>query len=344
MKSLLWGIFFIVGWVVVGSAQLVKPTFAFDQSGPLRVVAGNSNYVPISLEMTFTTTNVEVSPSKVFNFVLPARSSGITVATLTATGAGASVNYSYRWSRGDYRAVEDDYIYRLPFANSSTFLVSQGEGGVTSHAGSAHNYYAIDFNMPTGTPIHAIREGVVFYVKEDSNLGGASAEFLPLANVVQILHADGTWAEYAHLKQNGASVNVGDTVERGDVIGLSGNTGYTTGPHLHLAVVRNHPIGSSQSISMRFNTTSGTPLVLQFGSAYSIPSLPATAGHPLRVNENSVSWFGYGNLVYQLEMTNGLDAPWAEVNAPVVGRGKNVTVVAGTGSGPCRYFRLRVMQ
>jgi murein DD-endopeptidase MepM/ murein hydrolase activator NlpD len=61
----------------------------------------------------------------------------------------------------------------------------------------------------------------------------------PAANVVRILHDDGTYAVYAHLNTNTIRVRPGDRVERGDYIADSGNTGYSSGPHLHFAVVRN---------------------------------------------------------------------------------------------------------
>jgi murein DD-endopeptidase MepM/ murein hydrolase activator NlpD len=53
---------------------------------------------------------------------------------------------------------------------------------------------------------------------------------------VKIYHSDGTFADYVHLRYGGVLVEVGEEVRAGDVIGLSGNTGYSTQPHLHFAV------------------------------------------------------------------------------------------------------------
>jgi murein DD-endopeptidase MepM/ murein hydrolase activator NlpD len=56
---------------------------------------------------------------------------------------------------------------------------------------------------------------------------------------VRILHDDGTHAVYAHLNWNTIRVKPGDAVERGEYIADSGNTGFSSGPHLHFAVLRN---------------------------------------------------------------------------------------------------------
>jgi murein DD-endopeptidase MepM/ murein hydrolase activator NlpD len=70
------------------------------------------------------------------------------------------------------------------------------------------------------------------------------------ANFIRILHADGSMAVYAHLAEHGALVRQGQPVETGQRIGLSGNTGYSTAPHLHFAVQVNRG-GQLTSIPFR---------------------------------------------------------------------------------------------
>jgi murein DD-endopeptidase MepM/ murein hydrolase activator NlpD len=77
---------------------------------------------------------------------------------------------------------------------------------------------------------------VVLRIKEDSNISCDNMSCAGDANYVQIDQGDGTRAHYLHLKQNGALVNVGDKVCKGQPIGLTGSTGWTSGPHLHLEV------------------------------------------------------------------------------------------------------------
>ncbi len=88
----------------------------------------------------------------------------------------------------------------------------------------SHFHTGLDFAAPTGTPIHAVAGGVVTSVGYDGAYG----------NKTVITLDDGTELWYCH--QNSYSVNVGDEVHAGDLIGYVGSTGNTTGPHLHLEV------------------------------------------------------------------------------------------------------------
>ena len=100
--------------------------------------------------------------------------------------------------------------------------------------------HAVDFAMPVGTDVLAAREGVVFDVASTNFQGGPEQErYAELANLVRILHDDGTYAVYAHLNWNTIRVRPGDRVAAGEYIADSGNTGFSTGPHLHFAVQRN---------------------------------------------------------------------------------------------------------
>src|SRR5215510_11534813 len=120
--------------------------------------------------------------------------------------------------------VKDDtsYVYELPFKNGKAYWMVQGYFSHFSHK----ERIALDFKMKKGTKIYAARDGVVIRVKEDSDKGGWSRKYRPFGNNIVIQHADGSRAGYWHLQKDGALVNVGDTVKKGQVIGLSGKTGY----------------------------------------------------------------------------------------------------------------------
>jgi murein DD-endopeptidase MepM/ murein hydrolase activator NlpD len=151
-----------------------------------------------------------------------------------SAGSQGSLHYRFHAQCGLANAKPSAYHYAIPVSLPEGAYVSQGFHGKASHQGLA-NEYAVDFRVPEGTPVHAARAGLVVRVEEQFTRGGPD-EPLDNANVVRVQHDDFTVAEYAHLKFQGAVVKEGERVERGDLLGYSGNTGRTTGPHLHFAV------------------------------------------------------------------------------------------------------------
>ncbi|MCF6339168.1 MAG: M23 family metallopeptidase [Sulfurimonas sp.] len=168
----------------------------------------------------------------------------------------SSYSYNYTWIIGSIDAVHDDsYLYRLPYKVGTSHVVSQGYNGKFTHKG--HSQYAIDFAMDIGTPLCAVRSGVVVKTKSDSNKRGDTKEFAKYGNYITIEHDDGTLATYYHLKRNGVGVVIGQIVERGQVIGYSGNTGFSRGPHLHFAILKPSSASKIKSLPIKFITTNG---------------------------------------------------------------------------------------
>ena len=178
-------------------------------------------------------------------------------------------DYSYTsyYTVGSCDAVHDDnYAYVLPYAPGAAYKVTQAHNGTYSHTGAEQ--YAIDWRMPVGTPVHAARSGVVVKVKDDSSKGGGDRKYENCANYILIRHDDGTLANYAHLQKGGSRVVVGQTVEVGDFIGLSGSTGFSTGPHLHFAVFKTRDGRHRESIPVRFKTSEAVAGTLVEGKTY----------------------------------------------------------------------------
>ena len=132
---------------------------------------------------------------------------------------------------------DENYPYNLPYPKGKKYKIIQTFGGKFSH-NKPHSKYAIDFGMKVGDTITAVRDGVVFFVKEDSKEYCKTRKCIDKGNKILILHDDGTMAHYVHLDFEGAIAAVGDTVKAGQPIAISGMTGFTTTPHLHLVMYK----------------------------------------------------------------------------------------------------------
>jgi murein DD-endopeptidase MepM/ murein hydrolase activator NlpD len=152
-------------------------------------------------------------------------------------------------------SLKDDtsHVYSLPYEVGTKHGLVQGYFGKFSHKERA----ALDFKMKRGTNITAARGGIVVRVKEDGTKGGWNKKYRADGNNIVIQHADGSRAGYWHLQHNGALVNVGDTVHQGQVIALSGKTGYASIPHLHFLVWRFDKNNKWEQVATRFKTSSG---------------------------------------------------------------------------------------
>lgn len=175
----------------------------------------------------------------------------------------------FRARFGDPAARPTPYAYALPFGVGQERRVIQGFGGAFSHHGSSH--YAVDFDAPEGTPILAAREGLVVATHAAATGNGATPEWLDYTrmNFILVRHDDGTLGEYLHLLPGGVRVRAGQRVERLDFIGLSGNTGYSTRPHLHFHVMTASEHGGlAHSFPIEFEIAPGVRAAPVEGRSY----------------------------------------------------------------------------
>jgi murein DD-endopeptidase MepM/ murein hydrolase activator NlpD len=148
---------------------------------------------------------------------------------------------------GEPHVVARDVVYSLPVEESG-FELGQGFHGGFSHGDEA-NRYAVDLIVAEGTAVLAARSGVVMQATSGFREGGTDRSLAGRANLIRVLHDDGSMALYAHLRENGVTVRAGDAVTLGQVIGYAGSTGFSSGPHLHFALQVN---GGGRLVSVPF--------------------------------------------------------------------------------------------
>ncbi|MGQ7816564.1 peptidoglycan DD-metalloendopeptidase family protein [Metapseudomonas furukawaii] len=199
------------------------------------LVLHNELFAPVEVELSLRDAeNVSGAPDQPLRWVMAPRST-LRMATLAPADASRPMRYTpkLRYALGDPRQRAVSYRYPLPWVGGP-FRLTQGANGRYSHF-TPKGRYALDIAMPEGTPIVAARPGVVVKTENDQSGRGNN----PSGNFVRILHDDGTMGVYLHLMRGSVQVREGQYVNGGERIARSGNTGNSTGPHLHFVIQRN---------------------------------------------------------------------------------------------------------
>jgi murein DD-endopeptidase MepM/ murein hydrolase activator NlpD len=223
----------------------------------------------MTVRLELTLENLTPSVSVPLQVVLAPQQTTAALVMLQPTNPAKPWHYSYAsyFSWGSPLARQaTNQIYRLPFAPGFSFRVVQGNDGTFSHRGE--DRFAVDFDMPEGTPVLAARDGLVVLVRDGFDNGAADPAYKKRANMIFVRHSDATIGEYVHLLKGGTKVRIGSTVRAGQVIALSGNSGYTQGPHLHFMVFRAKDSKAGESLPIRFVTKEGPDLALEEGKSY----------------------------------------------------------------------------
>ncbi len=221
------------------------------------VYVENLVYFPVTVTVHMTLQNLAASDSLPFTTSLQGkerrRAFELKLAKDAETGSYES-NYNFIMGSRDARH-DTSYVYHLPYRKGSAYKVAQGYFGKYSHDEGAE--YAIDFRMKAGTPVCAAREGIVVGLYENSDKGGPHVDFQQHVNYIFIRHSDGTLGAYYHLQKNGVRVRIGQSVHRGQIIGYSGNSGFSFAPHLHFEVFKAIDGRQTQSFPIKFQTQEG---------------------------------------------------------------------------------------
>lgn len=244
MKKLLL-VLFILSLIQLNSKEMLSEDSEYidvylekRDDGGYDFYADNRHFIPQFISLGFVSlTNLTITTENPSLTTLKPGDKRVHLTSLVQKNKKMSYSFKSRlsYTNGDPETVNpDNYLYYFPFSHGDKYKLDQGYGGKFSHKGE--NYYALDFSMDIGTPVLAARDGIVIETKEDSNRRGTTQAYAKYGNYIAIYHSDGTFASYVHLRKNGVEVEVGDRVEVGELIGYSGNTGLTTGPHLHFSV------------------------------------------------------------------------------------------------------------
>lgn len=237
-----------------------------ERDGRLLLTARNSTLAPVLVQLLPPASAI-ARDSLTGTWLVPADSS----RELTAVAADDLIAESvkelrFTWLYGDPAASHrPEAAYRAPFPAAVSHPISQSWPKAVTHT-TPDSRYAVDIAMPVGSNVLAARDGLVVEVASSNfrsslEQGKAAAR----ANLVRVMHDDGTFAIYAHLNWNSIRVRPGDRITRGQYIADSGNTGYSTGPHLHFVVLKN--AGTHlESVPVRFAAAGGAEIVPTTGS------------------------------------------------------------------------------
>ncbi len=253
---------------VSNSVGIVDVTHEFVGQS-VELTAHNELYAPVELTLELKTIQGlhYPHPDQEMRWVLPPKSdTPLFTLDLLENSAPPFLEYQYKYLAGDPSARHSPGGgYRAPFAVASNYRITQAFPEIATHT-TRDSQYAVDVAMPIGTDIFAARAGVVFDVASNNFTAGLDPQRDgPKANVVRVMHDDGTYAVYAHLNTNTIRVRPGDRVRRGEYIADSGNTGFSSGPHLHFAVLRNAGM-RVESVPVTFTTADSNGVVPSTGT------------------------------------------------------------------------------
>ncbi len=274
------GILLSIAWVGLvqgaerpGQREEVVSVRRAPSANGVSLIVENRATCDVTVTMTLDASNMRVTWIRPETEAYPAGSETEAVRIAPEDPSrSCSWRFHFKWVKGNLHARHDENtLYLLPFEADRSFRVSQSYNGTLTHFDQ--DQYAVDFAMREGTAVCAARSGVVVDLEESYKTGGPSKKYKSRVNFVSIAHEDGTIGEYHHIRQNGVLVEIGQEVHAGQRIALSGNTGYSTIPHLHLGVYSPVDGKRLQSHPITFSTRQGIVTEPVEGRVYT--ALPA---------------------------------------------------------------------
>ena len=198
----------------------------------LTIKLGNPLHCP--LRVYFFSSDEQLQ--KEFDKIVPITVNAVSDTVLTFLNIQRKVEEIRFSSRlGDLSKKIDTIKLELPFLKNKKFTIIQGNNTNFTH-NSDWSKYALDFDLKTNDTICSATDGFVVGVVDKYRHSGKGPEWKPFGNYLTIYDPNsGVFTQYVHLVENGSLVKIGDKVYRGQKIALSGNTGQSTGEHLHFS-------------------------------------------------------------------------------------------------------------
>jgi len=220
--------------------EALRVTVERSDAGPAtRLTAVNECLCVVTLRIAITHSDLADLPSgTIYPATLEPGSRQQILEARHNGDARPQLQYAWTVALGSPQAVHNpSRPYRAPFAVGTVYRVSQAYPDHVTHV-TPDSLYAIDIALPDGTAVYAARAGTVINVRHDGFRGG-------------------TIAVYGHLHWDSIRVRIGQHVALGEYIADSGNTGFSSGPHLHFAVWRNAG-DADVSVPVQFAGPGGT--------------------------------------------------------------------------------------
>ncbi len=254
MKALVYFLLFFPFFLAAQNGIDVK--FYHEKVGKETFIyADNNTFAPVSAEYTFKAENMNSELPNNSIVLVPPKSKKYKISVVSVIDYQFKYTFSYEvaFVLGDVKIVEFDvnYIYSLPFAKQKSYIIYQGYDGSFSHK----NTYSLDFSLKEKDQVLAAREGKVVEIVDDNSQKCLTLDCAKFNNKIVILHKDGSFAEYVHLKKDGVIVQLGDEIIKDQHIGYSGDTGFSKGPHLHFSVYINNIDGTRKYFKTKFRTS-----------------------------------------------------------------------------------------
>ncbi len=202
-------------------------------TGEIIIFAHNQSIMPYTVKLDANFQGMKSTKTFPLTQVIPAKQLDTLARFIPEKNKSYKFGFNSVKIEGNILAKHNNkMVYELPYKEGTAYKIDQGYMGKSTH----QNKNALDFHMDEGTEICAIRDGLVVKSIDENKKGCPDESCAKYNNYVLVLHDDGSYADYSHLQKGGALVNVGEHIEAGQVIGLSGKTGIASGPHLHLEV------------------------------------------------------------------------------------------------------------